>query len=459
MNNFSLFYIAPLALLLSSCMMGPDFEGAPSQNLPATWVNAMPPSTSEGSLETWWKQFNDPQLDRLIATGFANNPDMIKAALAINSAEAALRSTKSSLFPTDSARMGGSNVGNSNSPTSHGQWSGSLSLAWTPDIWGGTRREIQAAVANLGSSTAAAAATRTALASGIATTYFNWIDAKAGLIIVKKQLTYQEKTYEVVKDRVAAGFQSELDLQQALSVILTTRAAIPTLEAAVRNDENALAIYLGTTIDQIKLSMPAHQLLRREPRVPTNLPSDLLRRRPDIVQAEYNIQASCAKVGVAVANLFPSISLTGNASAGSGSDFSDFFTGSTWSLGAAASSNIFNRVALNEAVNMAELSQESSVQNYRKTVLAAFAEVEAELITYAQLVEQLPQYEASAEANKKAAELSLRLYNTGNADFLNVATAEKAWLSAELTVISTRQKIRQSLARLCTAMGGGYEVK
>ncbi len=440
-------------------MMGPDYEGAQSPDLPATWVNAMPPSTSQASLETWWKQFQDPQLDRLIATGFANNPDMIKAALAISSAESSLRSTKSSLFPMDSARLGGTNAGDYSSSTSHGAWSGSLSLAWTPDIWGGTRREVQAAFANLGSTTAAAAATRTALASGIATSYFNWISSKEGLRIAQEQLEYQEKTYKVVQERVAAGFQSELDLQEALSTILSTRATIPALQAAIRSYENALAIYLGTTVDQVKLSMPSSGTFNKAPRVPTNLPADLLRRRPDIVEAEYNMQASCARVGVAVANLFPDISLTGSTSAGSASDFSNFFRGSSWSLGASVSSSIFNRVALNEAVNMAEFTNESTAQSYRKTVLAAFAEVEEELITYAQLTAQLPQYEASAAANKKAAELSLRLYNTGNADFLNVASAEKAWLSAELTVISTRQKIRQSLARLCTAMGGGYEVK
>lgn len=459
MNISSLIYLTPLTLLLSSCLMGPDFEGAQAPDLPATWINAMPPATSEASLETWWKQFKDPQLDSLIAAGFTNNPDMIKAALAIASAEASLRTTKSSLFPTDTVRAGGSNAGDYSTSTSHGAWSGSLSLAWTPDIWGGTRREIESSFASLGSTKAAADATRTALASGIATAYFNWISAKESLRIAKEQLEYQEKTYNYVKDRVAVGFQSELDLQEALSTILTTRAAIPGLEAAIRSYQNALAIYLGTTMDQVKLAMPSRSTFNQAPRVPTNLPADLLRRRPDIIQAEYSMQSSCAKIGVAVANLFPNISLTGSTSAGSGTDFSNFFSGATWSLAGSASTNIFNRVALNEAVNMAEFSNQSDAQSYRKTVLAAFAEVEEELITYAKLTAQLPQYIASAAANKKAAELSLRLYNTGNADFLNVASAERSWLSSELTVISTRQQIRQSLARLCTAMGGGYEVK
>ncbi len=458
MSRSRLLILTPFALMLASCMMGPNFEGATSPDLPSTWVNNMPPATGEASLETWWKQFQDPQLEQLIQIGFANNPDMIKAALAISSAEASLRSTNSGLFPSVGANIGGSNSGNFDQSISHGGWSGGLSASWSPDIWGETRRQIEAAAASLGSYKAAADATRTALASGIATAYFSWISAKESLRIAEEQLVYQEKTYRIVKEKVAAGMQSDLDLQESKTVILTTRATIPSLASSVRSHENTLAIYLGTTCDQIKLTMPSASTFNRVPRVPTGLPSELLRRRPDIVQAEYNLQSSSASIGVAVARLFPSISLTGSANAGSGTDFSKFFTGSTWGLSASASETIFNRVTLNENVNIAKLANESNAQSYRKTVLAAFAEVEEELITYGKLTRQLPEYIAAAEAYKKSAELSLRQYNVGNADFLNVASAERSWLSSELSVISLRQQIRQSLAKLCTAMGGGYEM-
>lgn len=451
--------LTPLAaLLMASCLLGPDFDGAQAPQLPPTWVNAMPPATSQASLETWWKQFNDPQLEALIQQAFASNPDMITAALNIASAEASLRSTKSGLFPSVGATVGGNNSGNFDSSTSTGGWSGGLSASWTPDIWGGTRREVEAAFARVGSNVAAGAATRTALASGVATAYFNWISAKVSLKTAKEQLVYQEKTYSIVKQRVQAGFQSDLDLQESMTTILSTRASIPSYEAAVKNYENSLAVYLGTTLDQIKLIMPSNATLSKVPRVPTNLPADLLRRRPDIIQAEYSLHQSNANIGVAVANLFPKISLTGSANAGAGSDFAHFFSGSTWSLGASASQSIFNRTTLNENVNIAKLAEQSSAQSYRKTVLAAFSEVETELITYAKLTLQLPQYIAAAAASKKASELSLRQYNEGQADFLSVASAERSWLASELLIIETRQQIRMSLARLCTAMGGGYEL-
>ncbi len=445
-----------LAAFLSSCQLGPNFTGAPDQGLPATWVNALPPSSGDEDLTAWWQSFGDVQLSALINRGFQSSPDMVSAALAIAKAEASLRSTRSGLFPTGSVSFGGTNAGDFTTSTSHGSWSGALSASWTPDIWGGTRREVEAAYASLGSTKAAANATRAALASSIATTYFEWISAKESLRIAREQLEYQERTYRIVQQKAAVGMVANLELAESRATIASTRAQIPTYEANIRSCENALATLLGTTVDQVHLSMPSRTTYNRIPRVPTGLPSELLRRRPDIVQAEYNLHRATANIGARVADLFPSFSITGRANASSGTDFANYFQGAAWSLGASASQTIFNRTALNENVNIAELERDSSAQAYRKTVLAAFAEVEDCLIAYARLTNQLPQYQSAAAANKEAAELSLRRFNSGESDFLNVAASERAWLSAELNLISTRQQIRMTLARLCTALGGGW---
>ena len=447
------------ALLLASCALGPDFAGAPAPELPATWVNAMPPGTGEHTLNEWWHCFRDPQLTRLIESGFAANPDMVSAALAIEKAQSALRSTTSGLFPSVGVNAGGTNSGNFDISTSHGRWNGGLSASWTPDIWGGTRREVEAAMASLGSTEAAAAATRTALASSIAASYFQWISAKESLRIAKEQLEYQERTYKVTQERHASGMESALALSESRATIASTRAQIPAQEANIRSCEASLATLLGTTVDNIALQLPPQSIYNMIPSVPTGLPSELLRRRPDIIRAEHDLHAATARIGVSVANLFPKLSLTGGASSSAGTDFSGFWANSAWNLGASASQTLLNRTALNEAVKQAELTQQSSMQTYRKTVLAAFAEVEQCLIDYAKLTTQLPQYEAARAANKESAELSLRLHHEGMADFLSVASAERAWLSSELNIISARQNIRLSLAKLCTALGGGWDVK
>lgn len=452
-NNF--FVMAGSMLLLSSCLLGPNFGGA-SADLPATWVNKMPPASGKDQLATWWSSFGDAQLNQLIKTGLENNPDMVNAALSIARAESDLRTVRSGLLPSVSASLGGTNSGSFDTSTSHGRWSGSLSASWRPDVWGSTRRQIEASMASLGSTRAAASATQAALASSIATTYFEWISAKESLRIAKEQLEFQERTYNIVKKRVDAGFSHNLDLEQSRVTIISTRAQIPSYEAAIRSCENSMATLLGTTVDKVHLSMPSASTYNRVPRVPTGLPSELLRRRPDIIQAECNLHRATANVGIAVADLFPSVSLSGSASSGSGSDFAHFFSTAGWSLVGNVSHTIFNRTALKEGVKVAEIERTAAGQSYRKTVLAAFAEVEECLITYAKLVNQLPQYEASAASSKKAAELSMRQFEAGQIDFLNVASAERSWLSAELNIISTRQQIRMTLARLCTALGGGW---
>lgn len=445
------------ALMLSSCLLGPDYLGPQDSALPETWVNALPPGTDEYTLTRWWQSFNDSQLSGLIETAFAANPDMITAALSISKAESALRSTQSGLFPGVGVNLGGTNSGSFDTSLSHGRWSGGLSASWTPDIWGGTRRQVEAAFANVGSVKAAANATRAALASGIAVSYFDWISARESLRIAREQLEYQERTYKITAKRHGVGMDSALDLAEARATIASTRAQIPALEANIRKCENTLATYLGTTVNNVSLQMPGAGVYNLIPRVPTGLPSDLLRRRPDIIRAERDLHAATANIGVNVANLFPRLSLTGSTSSSAGTDFANFFQKTSWSLAASASQTLLNRVSLNESVKQAEIQQQAAMQSYRKTVLAAFAEVEECLIDYARLTNQLPQYAASCAANKEAARLSLERYNAGEGEFLNVAASERAWLAAELNLITTRQQIRMTLARLCTALGGGWE--
>ena len=445
------------ALLLASCAVGPNFGGAAYKGLPETWVNALPPASDDYVLETWWSAFGDPQLTSLIEQGFAANQDMVNAALNIARAESALRATKANLFPSVSGSAGGSNSGSYDSSTGHGRWNGSLSASWTPDIWGGTRREVEAAFAALGSTRAAAASTRTALASSIATAYFQWISAQESLRIAKEQLAYQERTYQATASRTAAGFDSSLDLAQATATIASTRSQIPMYEANIKSCENTLATLLGTTVDHISLTMPAAAVYNRIPSVPTGLPGDLLRRRPDIIAAEHNVHQACARVGVSVASLFPRVTLTGGTGGSAGTDFAGFWQSTTWNLGASVSQQLLNRTALRENVKQARLSHSSALVSYDKAVVSAFAEVENCLIDYARYTAQLPQIEATAAANRQAAELSMRRHIAGESDFLNVASAERAWLSSELNIISTRQSIRITLARLCTALGGGWK--
>ncbi|MCD7799012.1 MAG: TolC family protein [Akkermansiaceae bacterium] len=449
-----------VALALTGCKVGPDFKGAPAQDLPATWANKLPPATDSESLVKWWNLFGDNQLSNLIEEGLAANPDTIMAALSIKEAESSAKIAGAALLPAVSA-----SASQTTSPsggfrsTSHGEWSASANASWELDLFGGSRRNIEAALANLHSTQASAGAVQTALTANIASAYFDWIEAKESLRIAKAQLEYQKKTLDIVRRRHSAGLEAKLDLEQSLSQVASTESSIPAQEAAIKTAENTLAVYLGTHMSRINLHMPSEAVYNRIPSVPVGLPSELLRRRPDIIQAEATLHQATANVGVAVADLFPKISLTGSASTSGGSDFTGFFRErrSTWSLGGSLSQNIFQGGSLLEQIRLRKTEVANAEESYRKAVLDALSEVETCLINYAQVMLQIPLYEAQEKSDAEAARLSLQLYNAGETDFLNVVTAQQSWLSSQLQLVTARQSVRQNLANLCKVLGGGWD--
>lgn len=449
-----------VSLPFFSCTVGPDFKGAPPQDLPQSWANKLPPASNPSALVEWWKLFGDAQLTQLIEQGLVANPDMLMAALSIKEAESNVKIAGASLLPTVS--IGGSQNTMPMSGargTTHGDWGAHASASWELDLFGGNRRNIEAALANLHAAQAAAGAVQTALSANIASAYFDWIEAKESLRIAKEQLDYQKKTLDIVRRRQSVGLESRLDLEQSLSQVASTESTIPAEEAAIKKAENTLAVYLGAHMSKIKLNMPAKAVYSRVPAVPVGLPSELLRRRPDIIKAEAALHEATASVGVAVASLFPSVSLTGTASTSGRSDFTGFFTeqGSTWSLGGNVSQNIFRGGALWEQVRLQKTRVAESEESYRKAVISAMSEVESCLINYAQVMQQLPLYEAQEKADAEAARLSLALYNAGQTEFINVLATQKSWLTSQLKLVTARQTLRQNLANLCKVLGGGWD--
>ncbi len=458
------FYLFPCciaaALTLGGCMVGPDFAGAPTQTLPATWANRVPPAAAPEDLVQWWRQFGDNQLTRLIETGLAANPDMVAAALSIREAESSAKIAGASLLPvvTAGASQATAPAGAFNG-TTHGEWGMRANASWEIDLFGGNRRSIEAALASLHATQAAAGSVRTALAANIASTYFDWIAANENLRIAREQLAYQKRTLDIVQRRHQAGLETRLALEQALTQVASTESNIPAQEASVKEAENALAVYLGTHMAQVRPSMPSASVYMKIPRVPTGLPSDLLRRRPDIIQAEASLHQATAEVGVAVADLFPKLSLTGSANTSAGSDFAGFYSArqSGWSLGGNATQNIFRGGALLETIKLRKTSVLRAEETYRKTVIAALSEVESCLISYARLVRQLPLQQEMVRSSAESARLSLQLYSEGFTDFLNVSSAQQSWLSSQQSLVTMQQSIRQNLANLYKVLGGGWD--
>lgn len=443
--------------LLSSCMVGPDFQ-SPQPELPDSWASARPPKSDMKSLESWWSVFGDPQLDKLIAKAVADNPDMRIEILRIQEARSAAKIQGASLLPSADLTAGATKG------TEHG-WGSSAStnyslrpsVSWELDLFGGNRRAVEAAMAALLSTEANALAVRTSLLAEVATNYFSWISASEELRVAREQLALQKKNLDIVKRRQATGFDSNLDLVQAQSQIASTERQIPALEATKKSAENSLSVLLGSYMKDVHLSMPSLAVANKTPTVPVGVPSDLLRRRPDMIAAEADWHQAVANVGVAVADLYPRFSLTGSISSGA-SSFDEVFRSHSfnWSLGGNISQTLFQGGALLEQVKSNKAAAERAGETYRKTLLTAVSEVEDALIDYASNREQLRFYMAQNEADRRAVELSMELYVNGQTDFLNVLTAQSSLLSSELAIVRTRQAIRSAVANLALAMGGGW---
>lgn len=311
-------------LMLTSCMVGPDFR-KPAADMPGSWATSPPPSSNTANVRSWWTIFGDKQLDRLLAQALDGNPDMRIALLRVGEARAAARIAGASLLPSSSLGAGanrGSAGGLSHSSSSN--FSLGADISWDLDIFGGNRRNVEAAMATLLSTEANAYSVRTLLLANIATTYFDWIAACEQLRVAEEQLELQERTLRRVEARFGGGFESRLDLEQAKSQIASTKGSIPAIRATRDQYRNTLSTYLGSYLSRTKLTLPSEAVFKKLPSVPVGLPSDLLRRRPDVIGAEADLHAAVAGIGVAVADLYPKFSLTGSLSSGS-RNFADLF--------------------------------------------------------------------------------------------------------------------------------------
>ena len=447
-----------LSLCLASCMVGPDFS-TPRPEMPPSWEAARPPASDKDNLAQWWTIFRDPQLNSLVRQALQSNLDLQTAVIRIVESRAALVSAEAPLLPSLDSSLGntrGSTKGLSSTATS--SYSGNLDASWELDLFGGNRRSAEAALADLYSTEADAISIKTSLLAEIATNYFDWISYSEQLKLSQEQLALQVKSLQIAEEQFNVGDTSELDVEQARAQVANTRASIPALQTQLVNMKNSIAILLGTFPGNVKLTLPSREVSSRLPSIPVGLPSELLRRRPDIIKAEFDLHSAVARIGVAVSDLYPKFSLSGGLSTGGSGDFSNWFrsNSSNWSLGGMVRWPIFSGYSIEANIKMKEAAADASAIAYQKALITAVNEVENALTSYANSKIQLKHLEDAAESSKNAANLSRTLYSAGETEFINVISAQSQELSSKEAVISTRQRIRQSVAQLAKALGGGW---
>ncbi|MCX7007169.1 MAG: efflux transporter outer membrane subunit [Kiritimatiellaeota bacterium] len=448
-----------LLLLLSGCMVGPDYK-PPQYPVPTVWNSTA--ATQPVALTNWWTKFNDATLNSLIARAIATNLDLKIAESNVRQARAQRGIVASGFWPTLDAsgqyRRQSSSGGSSGLSISGDMYQAGLDAAWEIDIFGGVRRGIEAADADVLVTMENRRATLVSLTAEVALNYLNLRGYQQQLAIARENIVAQERSAALTRKRFPA-FASKLDVVNAEAQVATTRAAIPVLESAARQTIFALSILLAREPAALAGELEAAAPLPiTPPDVPAGLPSDLLRRRPDVRAAEAALHGATARIGVATADLFPKFALTGSIGTSSTTPSGLVnWNNRVYSAGPTVSWNIFaaGRIAANiEAQNEAE---RQALLIYQKTVLTALGDVEGALVAYVKEQQHREALAAAVASNQEAVQLAARLYTEGQTDFLNVVSAQRSLYSVQDALVQSERSIATNLIALYKALGGGWE--
>jgi multidrug efflux system outer membrane protein len=462
-------------VFMTGCSVGPNYK-RPSVSVPTAYRGAnepsavtteapagAPPSTTPAASlgdEKWFEVFQDRELQELIRTALKNNYDVRIAATRVLQARAQLGITRADQLPTLDA---GGNVTSVRNPTigpipSYELTQGQItaSAAYNVDFWGRYRRATEAARANLLASEWARKEVIATLVGNLASSYFQLRALDLELEISKRTLGSRQDSLQLTKMLEEHGINSLLDVRQSEQLVYTAGAEVPDLERQIEQQENAISILLGNNPDSVprglKLTEEPHA-----PEIPVGLPSSLLERRPDIREAEENLVAANAQIGVARAAYFPQISLTGNAGYESAS-LTNLFSGpaGVWTLIGSVTQPIFEGGRLKSNVRLAEAQREQLVLTYQQTIQGAFRDVSNALIAYRKNREFRIQQQHLVDSAQDAARLSETRFKAGTADYLEVLTNETNSFSAELTLAQAQGNELNALVQLYQALGGGW---
>jgi len=408
----------------------------------------------------WWQVFQDPQLQELIRIALKQNYDLQLATERINEGRAQLSITRSRLFPQVQANGDFSGGKEHNFQTKSNFLLLTADAAFQLDFFGRLRRANEAARAQLFATEDARQTVILTLVSDVASDYFALLQLDLQLQITRETVKTQEDSVKLTKLRVDHGVATKLDVLQAQQVLDSANAQIPDLERRIAQEENAISILLGSYPQAVPRGQPlVEQPL--PPEVPPGLPSSLIERRPDIREAEQILVAANAEIGVAKAQFFPQISLTGSGggSFGRSSAFSSLMSSQAgiWSYGAQVSQPIFTGGALRGNLRLAKSQHQSTLIAYRQAIQHAFGDVSDALIGYEKFHQVRLRQEDTVKDLQESVRLSDMRYKGGTTTYLEVLDGQRSLFSAELTLAEARGAEYQSLVQLYRALGGGWQ--
>ena len=449
--------VSVIALLVSGCMVGPDYVRPDVQTPPAWRISET--DARDTANTAWWKQFGDAQLNALIDEALVANKDLLIASARIDEYAGRLGVTRADLFPQVGIGYGASRQKNTlPGTTTKGTYNGYdmlISASWEIDFWGKLRRQDEAARAQLIASEEGRRVVVLTLVTGVAGAYINLRDLDRQLEIAIETARTREASYKLFQDRYAGGLISILELSQNKSQYDEAQASIPLIEQSIAQQENALSTLLGRNPGPIARGKNIDDLAA--PTIPEGLPSSLLERRPDLRAAEQQLIAANALIGAARAAYYPSISLTGLFGVASG-NLSNLFTSGAkiWQYAGAIDMPIFTAGKIGSQVEVAEAQQQQALFSYQKAIQTAFREVNDALIAQDRTRVQLEAQRQQVDSLRQYADTARLRYDNGYTSYIEVLDAERSLFQAQLQFTQTQQKRLQALVDLYKAMGGGW---
>ena len=452
--------------LAAGCMVGPAYRRPPTP-APAAWSTTPGGGASTAAVQIvdWWRTFDDPLLDRLVARAIAANQDLRIAAARVREARALRSGTMGELLPTIDALASYTDARRSENALTFpvDQLDSTLyetgfDASWELDLFGGKRRAVEAATADLA---AALENERDVLVTLLAEVARNYVEARGvqrRLVIAHGNIDVQEDAVALTRARFDAGLTSELDVAQATSLLARIRAQVPVLDTSLRRAAYRLGVLLGgepgALWDELAAEEPIPPV---PPEVPVGLPADLLRRRPDVRLSERQLAAATARVGVETAELFPKVSLLGTAGLQS-LRASDLFTGGSrfWSAGPSLTWRIFDAGRIRARIHAQDAREEQALAQYEKTVLTALEDAENALVAYAQEQVRYRSLEDAVRTSRRAVDLATELYTKGLGSFLAVVDAERSLYDNEDQQVVSQSNVSVNLVALYKALGGGW---
>lgn len=468
-------WITGTALVLSGCAAGPDYRApAPAAlGVPAAYSQGGGAPLDEAELGTWWTRLDDPALSGLIDRAIAHNLDIVQAQARLRQARESLRQARAAFLPqvngsasggrNYSSRDAGGRLDPSGNPIGGGgsNWSSSYSVganaSWQVDLFGELSRSAEAARADLAASGYDLANVRATIVSELVTNYVQARLAQEQLRVARETQAIQQDNYNIANWRLQAGLVSSIDAEQARAQLAQTNATVPQLEASLRGSLNRIAVLTGQAPGEATRSLETPAPIPAAPaQIATGIPADTLRQRPDVRSAERALAAATARIGVAQAQLYPSLGISGNIGTTSNS-FKDLFSLVTGGVFANVAQVIFDGGRLASQVRSQRAATDAAFAAYKQAVLSALEDVENAMASLSSARARKAEFATAYEASNNAAILARSQYQAGLIDFQTLSQSENSLLNARNSLAGAQSDEVLGLAQLYNALGGGWQ--